>query len=185
MGKYHQAENYPELFYYNNKVLKNKQDIVTNFNDLFINLGPTLASKIKKPSHKSFKNYMNKKRESIFKFENVTEDNVRQIFFDLSAKDSYGHDCISTKLLKNISNEICKFLTLVVNQCLQTGIFPHNMKLAKIIPIYKKGDSSNMSNNRPISILSSISKIIERKVFNQLNMDFHENKFLNINQYRF
>ena len=39
-----------------------------------INLGPTLASKIKKPSHKSFKNYMNKKHECIFKFQNVTED---------------------------------------------------------------------------------------------------------------
>ena len=65
MGKYHKAENYPELFKYNNKLLKNKQDIVNNFNDFFINLASTLASKIKKPSHKSFKNYMNKKHESI------------------------------------------------------------------------------------------------------------------------
>ena len=46
MGKYHKAENYPEFFKYNNKLLKNKQDIVSNFNDFFINLGPTLASKI-------------------------------------------------------------------------------------------------------------------------------------------
>ena len=49
---------------------------------------------------------MNKKRESIFKFENVTEDYVREIISDLCTKDSYGHDGISTKLLKCISNEI-------------------------------------------------------------------------------
>ena len=88
MGKYHKAENYPELFKYNNKLLKKKQDIVNNFNDFFINLGPTLVLKLKKPSHKSFKNYMNKKHESIFKFQNVTEDYVRKIISDLSTKDS-------------------------------------------------------------------------------------------------
>ena len=81
---------------------------------------------------------MNTKHESIFRFQNVTEDYVGKIISDLSTKDSYGHDDISTKLLKYISNEICKPLTLVVNQCLQTGIFPDNMKLAKVIPIYKK-----------------------------------------------
>ena len=45
MGKYHKAENYPELFKYNNELLKNKQDIVSNFNDFFINLGRTLKLK--------------------------------------------------------------------------------------------------------------------------------------------
>ena len=158
---------------------------MNNFNDFFINLGPTLASKIKKPSHKSFKNYLNKKHETIFRFQNVTEDYVRKIISDLCTKDSYGHDGISTKLLKYISNKNCKPQTLVVNQCLQTGIFPDNMKLAKVIPIYKKGDSSNMSNYRPISKLPSISKIIERIVFNQLNTYFHKHKLLNTNQYGF
>ena len=185
MGKYHKAKNYPEFFKYNNKLLENEQDIVSNFNDFFINLGPTLASKIKKPSHKSFKNYINKKHECIFKFQNVTEDYVRKIISDLSTKDSYGHDGISTQLLKYILDEICKPLTLVVNQCLQTGIFPDNMKLAKLIPIYKKVDSSNMSNYRPISILPLISKIIERIVLNQINTCFHKHKLLNTNQYGF
>ena len=110
---------------------------------------------------------------------------MRKIISDLSTKDSYGHDDISTKLLKYISNEICKPLTLVVNQCLQTGIFPDNMKLAKVIPIYKKGYSFNMSNYRPISILHSISKIIERIVFNQLNTYLHKHQLLNTNQYGF
>ena len=59
------------------------------------------------------------------------------------------------------------------------------MKLAKVIPIYKKGDSSNMSYYRPISILPSISKIIKRIVFNQLNTYFYKDKLLNTNQYGF
>ena len=68
----------------------------------------------------------------------ITEGYVREIIADLSAKDSHGHDDISTKLLKSLSSHICKPLTLVVNQCLQTSIFPDNMKLAKIITIFKK-----------------------------------------------
>ena len=87
--------------------------------------------------------------------------------------------------MKSILDYIVKPLTHLINQCLHTGVFPDNMKLAKVIPIYKKGDPLEMSNYRPISLLPSISKVIERVVFNQLNMYLYKNKIINANQYGF
>ena len=70
-------------------------------------------------------------------------------------------------MLKSLQEVISKSLTLIINQSLNTGIFPQKLKLAKVIPIYKKGEKTKLQNYRPISLLPSISKIFERVVFNQ------------------
>ena len=58
---------------------------------------------------------------------------------------------------------------MVINQTLLTGIFPNKLKIAKVIPLFKKGDKSIIIENyRPISILPSISKVFEKIIFNQL-----------------
>ena len=59
-----------------------------------------------------------------------------------------------------------KPLTCVVNQCLITGIFPDNLKLAQVLPLHKKDDKMIMTSYRPISLLPSISKIIEKVAHN-------------------
>ena len=62
----------------------------------------------------------------------------------MKSKNSSGHDKISSKMLKIISISLAKPLTLLINQCLYTGIFPDKMKLDKVIPIHKKGDISDI-----------------------------------------
>ena len=59
-------------------------------------------------------------------------------------------------------------LSIIMNQSLCTGIFPDKLKIAKVIPVYKKDDNKLFVNDRPISLLSSISKMFERVAFNQL-----------------
>ena len=78
----------------------------------------------------------------------------------------------STKLLKTCKLEICKSVTLIINQTLSTGIFPDSLKVAKVIHLSKKGDNALFDNYRPIYILLSISKISERIIFNQINDHF-------------
>ena len=56
----------------------------------------------------------------------------------MKTKTSTGHDNISNKLLKSLQVVISKSLTLIINQSLNTGIFPQKLKLAKVIPIHKK-----------------------------------------------
>ena len=59
-------------------------------------------------------------------------------------------------------NSIAKPLTCIINQSLKTGRFPSKLKVAKIIPIFKKDDEHDFNNYRPISLLPSISKVFEK-----------------------
>ncbi len=86
----------------------------------------------------------------------------------LAPKSSYGFDGISTKLAKAIQTAILGPVTLIINQMLNTGIFPDKLKIAKIIPNYKKGDDTLFTNYRSISLLPAISKMFEKVIFKQL-----------------
>ena len=83
----------------------------------------------------------------------------------MHTKASCGFDGISSQLLKLIKPVLTKSLTLITNQILTTGIFPDKLKIAKVIPIYKKGEETLFCNYRPISILPAISKVIETIIY--------------------
>ena len=74
-------------------------------------------------------------------------------------------------------------MTTTVNQSLTTGIFPDNLKLAKVIPLFKKGDPTSLNNYRPISFLPALSKIFERVIYNQINNYFTLNNLYYEGQY--
>ena len=69
------------------------------------------------------------------------------------------------KCLSKLNNEISSSITLIINQSLTTGIFPERLKIAKVIPIYKKDYVKMFENYRPISTLPAISKILEKTIF--------------------
>ena len=71
----------------------------------------------------------------------------------LTPSHNCGHDNLSAITLKSIANEICKCITLIINQSITTGIFPDQLKVAKVVPIFKKNDQSDIKNYRPISVL--------------------------------
>ena len=68
---------------------------------------------------------------------------------------------------------------------LNTGYFPDNLKIAKVIPIFKKEDPSLCNNYRPISLLPAISKIFEKVIFKQLYDYFTDNNLFYQHQYGF
>ena len=65
---------------------------------------------------------------------------LKKIISNLKPKSSTGHDNISSKLLKYIGDIVSVPLSIIVNQSLCTGIFPDKLKIAKVIPLYKKQD---------------------------------------------
>ena len=76
-------------------------------------------------------------------------------------------------------------MTKLFNRSLRQGIFPEDLKNAIVSPIYKNGDKSDCSNYRPISVLSTIAKILEKIAYNQLTPYINENNILTNNQFGF
>ena len=76
-------------------------------------------------------------------------------------------------------------LTFIINCSLTTGIFPERCKLAIVRPIHKNGNKNEMNNYRPISLLTTISKIFERVMYNRLVHHFESNNYLTTVQYGF
>ncbi len=79
-----------------------------------------------------------------------------------------GYDNLPIHIIKKSFELISEPLMLVINSSLEAGLFPDKLKVAKIIPIYKAGEVDTFTNYRPISILSSFSKIYERVMYNRL-----------------
>lgn len=151
----------------------------------FIEIGPKLASSIDSSNKPAFHTYLTRPTSAAFQFEYTTPDSIEKIISNMKSKNSCGWDNISSKLLKNIRDVISLPLSMIINQSLCTGIFPKSLKLAKVIPLYKKGDNNIFGNYRPISLLSATSKIFERVAFDQLYKHFSRHHLFYDSQYGF
>ena len=100
----------------------------------------------------------------------------------MKAGKASGLDKISCKLLRAAGNSMHEFLLVVFNLILNTGIFPDDMKLAKITPIYKSGEKTDCGNYRPISVISAVAKILEKLVYDQVFHFLNENKVISNQQ---
>ena len=90
--------------------------IANKFNDFFSNVGSKLTQNLGKGGVENFINYLSNPRLINLTFELVSEDDIKELINNLPSKPSCGHDRISNKLLKACNQEICKPLTLIVNQ---------------------------------------------------------------------
>ena len=95
----------------------------------------------------------------------VSEQDVIDVLNILDPNKAVGPDIISNKMLIAVKNEVAKPLSLLFNKSFQCKIFPNNWKIAFIIPLFKRGDKSLPSNYRPVSLLSCVSKCIEKIAF--------------------
>ena len=179
------TQDYLSILSKENRKFLIKKDIANKFNAFFTNIGKNLADKIIDVPHKHFSDYLESKANSIFEFQPVETKKVNKIISQLDSKNSSGYDSISNILIKSIVDIILKPLTVIINQCFKMGIFPNQLKIAKVVPIFKSGDDTLFTNYRPISLLPSTSKVVERVIFNQLYTYFETNRFFHGSQYGF
>jgi hypothetical protein len=119
-----------------------------------------------------------------WKLEQTCEQNVIKIIKSLKNKNSSGYDCLSNRMLKREPHAFARLIVDLINESMEGGIFPECLKTAKVIPVYKKGDRTNLNNYRPISLLPVLSKVFEKVVNSQLNGVIELN-FIDENQFGF
>ena len=149
---------------------KNKCRLATEFNSYFSNVPENLVKQIpdckwRKPFHR----YLGSPNKKKFIFQPTKPQEILDIVKNMAGKTSSGWDNIPQKIIKSSPFNIITALSHIFNLSLKQGIFPEQMKLAKVKPIFKKGSKLNIENYRPISLLPVFSKILERLVYIRLS----------------
>ena len=131
-------------FYHNGSVLNDKKSIANAFNAYFVNIGPTLASKIPDLGI-NYRNFMPQQNNISFFLSPVDDSEVKKIIAQL--KDGApGKDGIMSKGLKCISDHVATPLTRLTNLSFSQGVFPNELKVALVSPLYKAKDPMIFSN---------------------------------------
>ena len=98
----------------------------------------------------------------------VSDDEIVRVVSKFKNKKACGYDDINMLVVKRVISGIAKPLTFICNKSFDSGIFPNDLKIAKVIPLFKTGNRKECSNYRPVSILPQFSKILERLFYNRL-----------------
>jgi hypothetical protein len=116
---------------------------------------------------------------------NTTPEHVKKIIKKLKSKSSNDINGVSTKLIKFVGEVLAVPLSHIFNLSLRTGEFPTKLKQCRVIPIFKTGNQLDCDNYRPISLLNSISKVLEKIVAEKLLYHLSSNDLLYEHQYGF
>jgi len=158
--------------------------IAENFNRYFSNIGSSLAKSIAPSSCKATDYLKVNTLDSLFLSPITPSEIIDQIAL---MKNSYskGYDDIAIRVIKHSANELSSILAEIFNQSLEQGVFPDQLKISKVVPIFKAGDKTKVSNYRPISLLSPFAKLLEKKFHTRLISFVDKNNILVDNQYGF
>ena len=130
-------------------------------------------------NQKNYTDYLTNLIEKTFFLTPTSPDEVEEIIKTLNLRESIGPNSIPTQLLKKYSQTISIPISKHINQSFVRGIFPKPLKLASVIPIFRKAHPLEYTNYRPISLTSNFSKILEKLFHKHLE----QNEILYNNQY--
>ena len=104
-----------------------------------------------------------------FSFRKIRETETLEISKSLPKIKATVFKDISMRIIKDAAHVYSHRLTIIFNNCIKNSKFPDILKYADITPVFKKGDTTDKSNYRPISTLSNFSKIFEKLIYSQVN----------------
>ena len=178
------SKGYPEVFKDGETLISDCKQITNGFNNFFANIGPNLA-KIIPESRVRASDFIKYNATSSMFLQPTCPEEIVGVINKFKNKTSFGYDGISMQLVKHIGEVISVPLAHIINISFETGTFPDNMKIAKIIPLYKAGDEQVFTNYRPVSLLPQFSKILEKIFNNRLQSYIKNNNILYSGQYGF
>lgn len=163
------TKNIPTKIISQEKEITNLAEITNEFNSFFANIGKNLASEIpKEPTATTFSSYLDNPTISSFVLTPADKQEIEDVIDSLNPLKANGPFSTPVNILKLLKPCISIPLSIIFNYSLSNGTVPDHFKLAKVIPIHKKGSTLLLSNYRPISLLSIFNKILEKLVYNKL-----------------
>ena len=180
----------------NEKKKSNDKELARNSNEFFVNILPNLSintnhsffintgnendpiakaiAKYKShPSIISIKRFLENSDSS---FQHVPKDKIIKTIKKLDPQKVIQSNDIPTKLIKSFSGFFSDYFYINLNKCMKDGKYVEDFEKAVVRPLYKKDGRKEKSNYRPVSVLSNISKVYERCLYDEI-YDFFENKF--------
>ena len=154
------------------------------FNEFFSTIAQKIESKLINTT-KHYTDYLTEPTTNTFILTPTNTEEIEDIIKTLNIRKSIGPNSIPTKLLKQFSKEISIPIEKLINLSFETGLFPDALKLTRIIPVFKNGDSLQCNNYRPISLTSNISKIMEKLAHQRLYLFLENNNVLYDKQFGF
>ena len=168
-----------------NETLTNPSQITQAFNKFFTNIGHNLAQTISNNESNDFRDYMGNPIAQSFNLCETSSHEIKYHMEKINPKKATGRDGLPGKFL-NISAPIAaEPLAKLFNMSISTGEYPDILKIARVLPIHKKGESTDMNNYRPISILTHLNKIYETIICNQMKSFLNKHNILYTYQYGF
>ena len=150
-------------------MVQKESELTELFNSYFVNIATNLKEPIIPSDFETLRTFVTSKVPTNTKF-NISLTNetfVWKFLTNLNVNKSTGLDNIGPKILKLAANVLTPSLTFIVNKSILSGEFPRYWKEAKVKPLFKSGAKDDINNYRPISILPTVSKLIEKWVDSQ------------------
>ena len=146
--------------------LSDCKEIVKLYNDYFTTIGLDIVNKLPHTVNTFDKFLPPRNFLNSFFLRPIQPSEILKVVSELQVNKSPGYDGIQCGVLKKSIHYLVTPLCSIFNLSIDKGIFPSSLKLAKVVPIYKKGEKSILTNYRPISILSVFSKLFENLFIN-------------------
>ena len=166
------------------KIIVDDKDLATNFNEFFVNVGPSTEKAIPKVPNILPTKFLKNRMQVNFVIAHTSNEEILDIINSLENK-STGPSNILLKLLSLLPDLIIIPLAYIINMSLLTGEYPDLLRVVKVIPIHKGGSTQEVNNYCPISLLSIFDKIIEKLMHKRLYTFLESNNILFCNQFGF
>ena len=171
----------------NGTSITDAESMANNLNQFFVNVASDVIQSINPPEIPSRPPIpLNENVPSLsFSSDPLTITDILTAIDQLKDKNTLDDNGISSSFIKKISFSIAAPLQTIFSKSLEFGYVPDQLKVAKIIPLFKSGDKTSMDNYRPIALLNIFSKILEKIVCNRLSLHLENNNLLSMFQFGF
>ena len=184
IGHFKSNENISEIKSLDGVLITDSPSIASTFNSYFSSVGDRIADSIP-VSDTSFREFLTSPNSHSFYFYPTTAVEIENIISSLKNTAPQNIDEIPVRLLKTIKSLISPYLSTLINESVQSGIVPPELKTAKIIPLHKNGDKLLLNNYRPISLLPAMSKIFEKVMHHRISTFLEKYNRLSPSQFGF